>query len=275
MKKVILFGSALAFTLVGMSFESIERVEAVYNQTAAPAKNTGSPGDGSICTACHFGSPVVSKSDIITTDIPAEGYVPGNTYTITVTLTNQGTSRFGFQLSPQNQAGAMLGTWGPATTETQVISSKYATHKMAGTSGTNTKTWNLQWTAPSAGTGDVTFYGAFNIANGDNNTTGDIIWKSSHTVSEQGANSLSAGNKLTLKAFVDGNGQLHVNLDQSTAGAVEIRLVDMNGKEASKWVAENNEAMNWSAKLPELSAGVYTVQVKAGAKEGAQKIVIY
>lgn len=272
MKKTLLFGSALSLMIVGMSFESIERVEKVYNRTAAPAGHSGSPADGKNCTACHFGT-AEAKTNIITSDIPGTGYVPGNTYTITVTLNNAGTSRFGFQLSPQNNAGTMLGTWGANTTETQVISGKWATHKLASTSGTDTKTWTLQWTAPSAGTGDVTFYGAFNIANGDNTTSGDKIWTSSLTVSEQGANSLKEAGILSMNAYVSGN-ELMIAWNEPSDESAQVTLVDMQGKVAAKWGIENRTT-SFSAALPQLEAGVYVVRVESEGLKGTQKVLVY
>lgn len=272
MKKAILFGSALSLMLVGMSFESIERVEKVYNRTAAPAGHSGSPNDGKNCTACHLGTSE-AKTNIITSDIPANGYVPGSTYTITVTLNNTGTTRFGFQLSPQNNAGAMLGTWGPNTTETQVIASKYATHKLIGTNGTDMKTWNLQWTAPAAGTGDVTFYGAFNISNADNNTTGDKIWTSSMTVAEQGGNSLKAAGVMLMKAFISGN-DLAIEWNEASNESAIVSLIDMQGKAVATWNIEDRLTSFRSA-LPSLEAGVYLVRVDSEGIRGSQKVLIY
>ncbi|MHB1277372.1 MAG: choice-of-anchor V domain-containing protein [Bacteroidia bacterium] len=274
MKKSLLFGSALAVILLGMSFESVERIEAVQNRTGAPAGHTGSPGDGAICTACHIGGAATAKTGIISTNIPAQGYVPGSTYTITVTLNNPGTTRFGFQLSPQNLAGNMLGTWGPSTAETQVISGKYATHKLVGTNGTDSKVWTLQWTAPVAGTGDVTFYGAFNISNADNNTTGDVIWKTSHTVTEQ-TSGLEIANLLELNAFVDGNNHLQVRLEETETSRVDIRFVDMNGKQVANWSDASLIDGSWNAALPQLEAGIYLLQVQAGNRVGTKKIAVF
>ncbi len=258
--------------ILGMSFESIERVEKVYNRTAAPAGHSGSPADGKTCTACHAGT-AEAKTNIITSDIPATGYVPGNTYTISVTLNNTGTTRFGFQLSPQNNAGTMLGTWGANTTETQVIASKWATHKLASTTGTDTKTWTLQWTAPSAGTGDVTFYGAFNIANGDNGTGGDKIWTSSMTVSEQGANSIKEAGLITMNAYVSGN-KLMITWNEPSNESALITLVDMQGKSVAKWGAKDRTT-TFSASLPQLESGVYVVRVESEVLRGTQKVLIY
>jgi len=273
MKKTVLFGSALGLLILGMSFESIERVEKVYNRSAAPAGHSGSPADGKNCTACHSGSSAEAKTNIISSDIPGGGYVPGSTYTITVTLNSPGTSRFGFQLSPQNNAGDMLGTWGGNTMETQVISGKYATHKMVGTNGTDIKVWTLQWTAPASGTGDVTFYGAFNISNGNNTTTGDKIWTSTMAVSEQGANALKQAGVLVMKAYVSGS-DLAIEWNELSVKPAKVTLMDMHGKSISVWNVADRES-NFRNQLPALSAGIYVVHVDAAGEHGSQKVLIY
>jgi len=125
------------------------------NPTGAPAGYTGSPGDGQNCTACHGGTanPVTG---LITSNIPPEGYMAGTTYDITVTI--PGSGRKGFQVSPQNPAGNLLGSLIAGTGTQLVGGSKYITHTAASTAAN--ATWTFQWTAPAAGTGEVTFYGA-------------------------------------------------------------------------------------------------------------------
>ncbi len=128
----------------------------------APSGNTGSPGDGQDCSSCHGGT-ATSTVGWITSNIPAQGYTPGTTYNITVSVT--GTGNKGFQVSPQNVAGTLLGTLiagvGTQTTGT----GKYMTHTSSNSS--NPANWTFQWTAPVSGTGSVTFYGAFCVTQSD------------------------------------------------------------------------------------------------------------
>ena len=122
----------------------------------APAGYTGSPGDGQNCTSCHNGS-ASTADNWITSDIGAEGYIPGQTYTITVTVSGSGNK--GFEVSPQNPSGAFLGTLIAGSGSKLVGSNRYITHTSA--SNSNPKVWTFQWTAPAAGSGPVTMYGAF------------------------------------------------------------------------------------------------------------------
>lgn len=150
------------------------------NRQGAPAGRTGSPGDNSNCTVnCHSGTPQSNSANAeITSTIPSTGYVPGQTYTITGTVSGSGLVRFGFEISPQNASGVQRGTnvITDATNTQLVGGNKYVTHRQAGTSGTNSRSWSFNWIAPAAGTGAFTFYGAFNAADNSNSSGGDIIY---------------------------------------------------------------------------------------------------
>ncbi|OFY17098.1 MAG: hypothetical protein A2X11_01880 [Bacteroidetes bacterium GWE2_42_24] len=129
-----------------------------YYPTGAPAGYTGSPGDGNNCTSCHGGTATTSPG-WITSDIPGSGYIPGVTYQITATNSLAGNGKkYGFEVSPQNTSGTLLGTLTAGTGTQLVGNGKYVTHSLA-TLVTNS--WTFSWTAPVAGTGNVTFYGAF------------------------------------------------------------------------------------------------------------------
>jgi hypothetical protein len=155
MKKIILI-SVLALPVI-FFLVSFAPMSPPY-PSGAPAGYTGSPGDGNDCSSCHGGSPT-TVSGWISSDIPAEGYTPGTTYTITATAT--GTGNKGFEVSPQNSSGTLLGTLTAGSNNHLTGSGKYVTHNAA-VSG-STATWTFTWAAPASGTGSVTFYGAFAI----------------------------------------------------------------------------------------------------------------
>jgi hypothetical protein len=157
------------------------------NSNGSPGGKTGSIGDnGNTCTQCHSGS-AISIPYWITTNVPPEGYTPGQTYTITATGTHTGVVKFGFELTAENSQGAKVGTLlltEPARTKF-TNANKAVTHTSAGNvpSG-STNTWTMNWVAPSNVQGNVGIYAAFNAANGNGNTSGDVIYKSSMFISE-------------------------------------------------------------------------------------------
>ena len=179
-----------------------------------PAGKTGSPGDGGVtCNTggCHTGTPVTPAVGWITSNIPVGGYQAGQTYTITATATLAGCVRFGFQVSPQSLTGTLLGTLIVTdAVNTQIVSTKYMEQKSAGTTGfSNSHPWSFNWTAPVAGTGAVTFYGAFNCSNNNGSSSGDQIFTSTYTINEcnlsttitaNGPTTFCPGGSVTLNA---------------------------------------------------------------------------
>ncbi len=153
----------------------------------SPGGKTGSPGDGGAnCTQCHSGAPQ-SASSWISTNIPLEGYTPGQSYTITLTGTHPGVSKFGFELTSEDNFGNKFGTLAVLEpSRTKLVNGGHAvTHTSGGTTPQgNSNTWTMQWTAPAAGGSPVKFYAALNAANGNGNTSGDVIYLTSKTVNQ-------------------------------------------------------------------------------------------
>src|SRR5436190_21813100 len=159
MKSRSLLLSVLFFGIISlMVFDAVFN-EANSHTSGAAAMRTGSPGDGgATCKNCHAGPNPTTEVGLITSNIPGTGYVPGQTYSVTATVTRSGHTRFGFEISPQNVAGTKLGTLIVTNgTEMQLVGTgKYITRESAGTAGAGSRSWVFNWTAPVAGTGAVT-----------------------------------------------------------------------------------------------------------------------
>lgn len=159
----------------------------ILSSGGSPGGKSGSPGDGGTsCTQCHAGT-AQQASEWITSNIPATGYVPGQTYTITATGTHNGVQKFGFEVTAEDFGSTKKGTFiiTNAAQTKLVNGAKAVTHTSGGTTPFgNSKTWTFDWTAPVAGTGQVTFYGAFNAANGNGSNSGDVIYLSSAAFNE-------------------------------------------------------------------------------------------
>lgn len=160
------------------------------NGGGAPAGYTGSPNEfsGRTCSAggsCHSGG-ATAQTGWVTSTVPACGYTPGQTYSVTVFVTSPGRTKFGFSASPQKANATQAGTLIAGTGMQLNGSGKYITHTSAGTTqtGTNSRTWTFQWTAPAAGTGTVTFYAAMNATNSSNSSAGDMIYSSNLVLAE-------------------------------------------------------------------------------------------
>ncbi|MBN4062345.1 MAG: hypothetical protein COA57_10660 [Flavobacteriales bacterium] len=176
---------SLSITLLVSVFTTHKAIS--YSATP-PKGHTGAPGDKGLTCAnksCHA---VTAKpvNGWITTTIPDSGYKPNSTYSISVTAHEQDRQTFGFQLSAQSQQGELQGEFILNKSVKLSGKGKYISHHSESNSGIESKTWTFDWIAPNTGTVEVTFYGAFNAANGDNTPDGDNIYTDILKVYEQG-----------------------------------------------------------------------------------------
>jgi hypothetical protein len=109
MKKlyIITFASILTVAISGLF-----SVDTHSNPNGAPAGAAGAPNDpanGCARSGCHSGGNT-ARAGLIGSDIPSQGYTPGQTYTFTVQIEQAGISKWGFQISPQAANGTLLGT---------------------------------------------------------------------------------------------------------------------------------------------------------------------
>ncbi|MBN4065913.1 T9SS type A sorting domain-containing protein [Candidatus Amoebophilus asiaticus] len=154
-----------------------------------PGGRTGAPGDATcISIGCHTGTVNTgSGTPSITIGGGDTTYMASQTYTITVSITQTGITKFGFQIvvldANNNNTGTITIT-NTTKTQTAVLSGRiYAEHKSAGTSSSS---WSFDWTSPSTDVGAITFFAAFVAANGDLTSSGDLIYTTSSTISPSG-----------------------------------------------------------------------------------------
>lgn len=209
------------YTLVALvSATFFLSTQLVSNPTGAPAGYTGSPADGQTCGSCH-GVTTTEANNVLSSNVPVTGYVPGQTYTITVTISGT-TARKGFEVSPQNANGQLVGSVA-AGSGSKLLNSKYITHSSAKTS--TSSVWTFSWTAPAAGTGNVNFYGAF--VNGYNNVS-----KQTLTIPEQASTNITELAQTNLfNVFPNPvKNILQVDISLAKADVVTIQLVSIDGK---------------------------------------------
>ncbi|HEX7123909.1 MAG TPA: choice-of-anchor V domain-containing protein [Gemmatimonadaceae bacterium] len=138
------------------------------------------------CVACHFDYALNVNPGRLTLSAP-ERYTPGETYTLTVTLTRPRMKVGGFQLTARfEEDGAQAGTLTVVPGDEKRIKVspdrgvQYAYHQRPGTQlvSRDTARWTLRWTAPARG-GTVVFNVAGNAANEDDTQFGDYIYATS------------------------------------------------------------------------------------------------
>jgi hypothetical protein len=117
----------------------------------------------------------------------------GTMYPLTVTVSNPGQTaiRGGFQMVALNESNQNAGTFsnpGPSSKLSTNGGRGYHEHNPGKAfNGNQQISWTVTWTAPNVqGTEDVSFYAAGLVANGNNNTSGDLTVASETTIQVQG-----------------------------------------------------------------------------------------
>jgi len=271
MKKTLLISAAFAILLITQSLMIMKK------DGAAPGY-TGSPGDGlKNCTECHGGT-AVKVDDWISSDIPAEGYVPGETYTITASNNETGATRFGFEVSPQDTGGNLLGTMLITdSVETKLVGgTKYITYTENGVEGVNSKSWSFKWIAPENAQ-EVVFYGGFN-SNFEGHKDGDKTYLSTLTVKNKNSTGISSfAEPVGLKIYPNPTYR-YIMLDYRVLakGNLQAEILDMNGRQVLLLLDGDVNAGSYNQRfdISTLANGYYLVKVKIDGKTSTQRLHI-
>ncbi len=283
MKNKIAISFLLLSTLIIITQLISESNQALSFTSGPPAGRAGDPAGGNItCRNCHAGPEAVNVPNLITSNIPASGYIPGTTYTITATASGENRVKFGFQISPQNENGDFLGMLSNTSMDTQLNGETfgYINHTLAGTAGMNgSKTWTFNWTAPPGGAGPVTFYGAFNVTNNNNANTGDDIFVSRLTVNENISTSVNSVTAEALGVNLFPNPATEViNLEYTVqnAASVNIQLITLHGKSTQLFLSENHKTGKFTLPImvDGLKTGIYFVKITVGNNTTTERFVI-
>ncbi len=269
MKKI--YFAFLSIGVISLSL-LIDNTTTYSNPTGAPAGCSSAPANGNATCAksgCHSGT-ASARDLMISSDVAPSGYIPGGIYTITVSITQAGISKWGFECSPQDGGGNVIGTLAITnSTQTQLLSGTYVTHKSAGNTSTTAgfKSWSFRWTAPSVGTGSVPFYASVMAANGNGNDAGDLVFKDTYTVYEDpNTGIVEKANTLDFAVFpnpVEGN-MIQVNFNANAESSSRIRVLSFHGEVVNEinHIASSNGTQQTTLDMNNLAKGVYFIEIQ-------------
>jgi hypothetical protein len=264
MKKIILNILPLATIVILLTAFS---GSVVLYPGGAPAGYTGSPGDGHDCTGCHNGN-LSTVQNWITSDVDPSGYLPGQTYTITVTVSGSGAK--GFEVSPQDLAGNFYGTLILGTgTEFAGGNAHYITQSSS--SNSNPKIWTFQWVAPDAGSGPVTMYGAFAVSKSNTRLSSLVIPENIGT----GISEKPAENPVSVYPS-PANNNLNVRFNLEKEADVKLSLVNTATGVKNVLRQMHISMGNQTAKLDcsSFADGVYILLAEYGGMKHQTKVLI-
>lgn len=207
--------------------------------SGGPSGRSGSPIDVGTCAtrSCHGSFTLDSGpgSVSLTSNIPAVGYSPGDTYQITVSMAQAERSKFGFQAMCYGErtmkgTGSITATDATRTIVNATANAQYVTHRSAGTSGTNMASWTFDWTSPENDE-DVTFYAVGNAANNNGNASGDHIYSTNETFKSANTVNIDAPKEIESLYTFTQNDYLVVSWQSNVFAPITLTLQTMDGKE--------------------------------------------
>ena len=243
---------------------------------AANEGNTGAPGDAATtCISCHNGGPI--QTDIALAFKDSAGntiteYKPNHNYLVEVTLnpTAGSPSGYGFQMVALEDGGnTAISAWNNPASNVKISAAngkRYAEHNGVSSS----PTFEIYWTAPDSGTGNVTFYTAGNAVNGNGTTLGDGAAKTSLTVPEAGGSGNPTGMELialTKPVIFPNPARERVSV-KNFSGSIEV--FDIQGKLV---FSENVESNQQNINVSNLQKGNYFIKLTNEGNSSVQKLV--
>lgn len=245
-------------------------VAGVLYSNSSPGAKTGSPLDGNTCIQCHSGTEIIPVN-WISSNIPESGWVEGSTYTISLAAEHPTALKIGFELTAEN-ASEKAGIFSIIdANKTKLVNKNSAvTHLSEGTTTSNGKnSWQVYWTAPKEKKGDITFYAAFNAANGNGSTSGDEIFTSAITYAKaETVTGITENSDILLKIFPN-PGSDYVFI-QSSEDITDVTFYKSNGSKAKSFKDINSK--NLRVLLTDLNKGIYIAKVRTVKGEFNRRI---
>ncbi len=216
-------------------------------------------------------------------------YLPGQTYTLELTLADPEAMRWGFEFTILDTAGDSIGQISPVDGTTQISSTgnrDYAKHTSAGTfPGTpDAHTWQVQWIAPAVATGEVMLYVAGNAANNNGSTSGDRIYATSFVFGEEnvvGVGDMPLASQLLPNYPNPFNPATTIGFNLPEAQAVSLTVYSLDGRLVTTLV---NEAMPagqhesiWMGRDDSgrrVAAGTYLYRLQAGTFSETKRMLL-
>jgi hypothetical protein len=253
-KLIVIAGMICTATLLSMSGTYSEE------NSNGKAGHNGSPGEQTCAkSSCHDTFAVNSGPGEVVIETPGMTnwqYIPGQTYTINVTVSQANRSLFGFGFEALLSSGANAGTLtagvGSHALNATVLGNSRRTITQLNDAGAsaNQHTFSFTWVAPSTAE-PVTFYAAGNAASNNNSDSNDYIYTTSQAVS---AVALPTAPTIT------------VNGDTDLCNGETVLLAVTNQSDVTfNWFNESNQLVGTGTSLNVSVAGCFSVQAVNGS----------
>ncbi|MFM2201471.1 MAG: hypothetical protein RL040_671 [Bacteroidota bacterium] len=234
---------------------------------------SGAPGETTCnTTSCHNSYTLNSGTGSITItspDLVNWAYVPGTTYTISVTVAQTGINLFGVcfeALKPNGDNAGLLHAGVGTQIKTKTVSGfqrKSITHNTNTGATAASHTFTFTWDAPTTDIGAITFYVAGLAANGNTTEVGDRVYSTSQVVTSTSLNLNELVNSRLEKNVYPNpaNDVLHASVADFAQTPDQVNILNLQGatiatRSATEWKSENNLI---TLPIQDLPAGTYNL----------------
>lgn len=253
--------------------------------------NTGAPGDevfnGSLrtCQTCHSSGTdfqVTLGIDIKDSNgSSVTSYVPGDTYDVTVTLTPSGgtPNGYGFQIvslkAPIGQDGADVAGFSDASSNAQIAIADNGRQYAEQDDISSSNEFTVKWTAPSAGSGPISFYSCGNAVNNNGMNSGDAAAIDQLQLDELTVSTSDLSSDVKLQVFPNPvKEQLNLTINSEVTGNFQADLFDVQGKLLqNKQLFLTTGASQHQFEVSDLSQGIYSLRLSDGARHTTIQVV--
>ena len=272
----------LTFTLGAAGMLFFAGIESDNGKAGA----TGSPGEQTCSQSnCHTGtannsmggSVALTSSDLVNWE-----YTPGQTYTLTATVTQQGRSLFGVGLEALLPSGANAGTLTPGvgtTIKTATVmgnSRNNIVHNSNAGATANAHSFTFTWTAPATDDGPITMYFAGNATNNNGAKTGDYIYNAYQVVTPAAVGFTEQVNTPFTYSFYPNptTENITVNYSLEESAKVQYVIYDLTGKKVQTEAATRFPgAQQQSIDVNSLRAGTYLLSLNVNGSVITKRFV--
>lgn len=233
---------------------------------------TGSPLSSGSCSVggCHDSgtfNPSV-QIELLKDNVAVNKYLPGETYEMKVTIT-AGTgnpSGYGFQaVALRSSNNGNTGSWATPPAGVQKITlSNGRTYVEHSEPKTGSNFFEVEWTAPAIGIGDIKFYAAGNAVNLNNESTGDGANTAQLTIEEDIPISVKTEQQILDFSIFPNPVQevLNLKIGSRYAERIELKITDVNGKTVQTQRFDLAEGPNEeNINVGNLAKGLYLIQL--------------
>lgn len=217
---------------------------------------------GATCARCHSGgtqSVTVTTTMLDASQNVVTAYTPGQTYTVRLSLSGTANG-FGFQSTIGNDQKTSLGTYATITSSTRITNSTLV--EQSARLAANTNTIEYHWTAPAAGSGNLTVYSAVVAADGTGSTSGDQVFTSTLALTESVSTGVQEAEASPLRIYPTlASQQITLEYSNTANQDVTFELVNLAGQTvATLQTAANMHTFDVS----HLATGMYVARVRVG-----------